>query len=94
MSFGTPDADSPEIKTIQVTEPVPQQFADLGFLDSWRLMARRSAFDAMLKEIGAEETFTARFQMREVWEPNPAGNGRQLSILCEIQYQIDGPKKI
>lgn len=89
MSIETPDQDSPEVKTIQVTEPVPEQFAELGFLDSWRLMARRAAFDAMLREIGAEEIFTARFQLREVWEPDSSGKGRRLSIVCEIQYQIN-----
>lgn len=94
MSLWTPDGNSPEIKTIQVTEPVPQQFADLGFLDSWRQMARRSAFDELMKQVGPEEVFTARFQLREVWQPNTSGNGRQLSIVCEIQYQVEGPQKI
>lgn len=92
MPIGTPEGDAPVTKTIQVTEPVPEQFADLGFLDSWRLMARRTAFDAMLKEIGSEEVFTAKFNMREVWEPKANGKGRHLSIVCEIQYQIDTPK--
>jgi len=94
MSFGTPDRDDPEIKKIRVTEAVPEQLADMGFLDSWRQMARRSAFDEMMNQIGAEDTFTAKFQLRELWEPSPGGNGRRLSIVCEVEYLVEGPKKI
>jgi hypothetical protein len=77
------------VQCIQVKEPVPEQFAELGSLDAWRLMARHGAFDILLQKISPMETFTVQFCLSEEWGPNPAGTGRRLMIICDLIYRIE-----
>jgi hypothetical protein len=95
LSLATPDIDcaskgapSMGVQCIQIKEPVPAQFSELGSLDSWRLMARRTAYDALLQKLQPSDAFTTRFSLSEVWETDPMSFAKQLVIVCELHYEV------
>ena len=74
---------------IKVKEPVPEHFSELVSMDSWSLIARHTAFEAVLQKIEPRQAFTVKFALSELREPSSSGNGQQLSIVCDLQLTIE-----
>ena len=78
-----------KVQRIVKREIVPDTFADIGRVDSWKTMVRAHAFEELLRVLKPGQSFTVQCIQVEHWEPAPNGNGRQLVIGCELHYKIE-----
>ena len=76
-------------RTVRVRETVPEYFTNLGSLDAWRMMARQRAFETMFQQIKPTDIFQAQCFLSEAWENTASGVGKDLIIVCDLNFWIE-----